>query len=123
MCHDHQRVGKRGLGKSTHLKIEGGNWEGTKKVFDEAEAEPLKKRAKKDDDDSQPSNGKKAVIKLAKRLLKDALKQRMKIGKLFKLIFQSIPDEMSIKAVKKLVKEGKCEELGYKEEHKWVTRL
>lgn len=129
LCHDHQRVGKRGLGKSTKLKIEGGNWEGSKKVFeDDDDEEPVKKKSRKDPFPAHREKGQdkksQGVVELAKDLLRAAPKNQMKIGKLFRLLeSQTSLDKEALQKGKKAVKRGSFEGLEFNKEERRVKLI
>lgn len=112
LCHDHQRVGKKGLGKSSVLKIEGGNWEGKKVVFEDDEG-------KAGDKSKTLDKATRRVLKAATKLLKAAPKGRMKLGKLFKELKQSDLGQEALKSTRRGIKKGRCE--GFQLNDKFVS--
>lgn len=109
---DKQRQGKKGIGKSTQLKITGGKWEGTKKVFEDSENEGRPQSTERSgdaDDDAQAVTEQEPAgqhscasgaatdrcrspslkwSKLARQVLKEGEVQEMKWKKLWKKLQQ-----------------------------------
>jgi hypothetical protein len=92
-----QRQGKRGMGRSSKLKIEGGSWQGTKKTFAEEgdEAPAAAGQLPAAEAEAQPAGASGAAgagkrvkwAKLAIAVLKQAPGRSLRWKKLWKLVW------------------------------------